>query len=102
MKNINTIYTLNEIITKAEKVFSKVDFVEKAYLFGSYARGEATSESDLDFMVVLSRSVGMEFFGLYEYLQTEFDKRVDVITENEALTIMPISIERDKVLIYER
>ena len=82
--------------------FEASDFVEEAYLFGSYARGEATPESDIDFMIVLSRSVGLDFFGLYHFLSEEFDKNVDVITEREALEIMPESIERDKIKIYER
>ena len=98
----NKIYTLEEIKTKSKPIFINNDFVDKVYLFGSYARGEATEHSDLDFMVVLARPVGLDFFGLYDYLQTEFHKNVDVITENEAKSIMPKTLERDKVLIYER
>ena len=51
-------------------------------------------------MIVLNRKVGMEFFGLYHFLQEEFGKKVDVISEKEAYDIMPESIERDKVKIY--
>lgn len=96
------IYTLDEIKNISKPIFEHNDFVDKAYLFGSYARKEANETSDLDFMIVLAKPVGLEFFGLYEFLQTKFKKKVDVITENEAKTIMPKTIERDKVLIYER
>ncbi|MDO5339053.1 MAG: nucleotidyltransferase domain-containing protein [Eubacteriales bacterium] len=94
------IYTIEQIKEKCRKVFEKQDFVKEAYLFGSYARGEATENSDIDFMIVLNRAVGMEFFGLYYYLQEEFGKNVDVISEKEAYEIMPESIERDKLKVY--
>ena len=94
------IYTIEQIKNKTKEVFDNQDFVKEAYLFGSYARGEATEKSDIDFMIVLNRTVGMEFFGLYHFLQKEFQKDVDVLTEKEAYDIMPESIERDKVKIY--
>lgn len=95
------ILSIEEIKARSTPVFSGCDFVKAAYLFGSYARGEATEKSDVDIMVCLNREVGLEFFGLYDYLQTAFEKRVDVITEAESRCIMPRTIERDKVLIYE-
>lgn len=94
------VYTIEQIKNKSKEVFDNQDFVKEAYLFGSYARGEATEKSDIDFMIVLNRAVGMEFFGLYHFLQKEFQKDVDVLTEKEAYDIMPESIERDKVKIY--
>jgi predicted nucleotidyltransferase len=94
------IYTIEQIKNKSKEVFDNQDFVKEAYLFGSYARGEATEKSDIDFMIVLNRTVGTEFFGLYHFLQKEFQKDVDVLTEKEAYDIMPESIERDKVKIY--
>lgn len=94
------IYTIEQIKNKSKEVFDNQDFVKEAYLFGSYARGEATEKSDIDFMIVLNRAVGMEFFGLYHFLKKEFQKDVDVLTEKEAYDIMPESIERDKVKIY--
>lgn len=98
----NTIYSINDIRNQSKVIFDAADFVKKAFLFGSYARGEATSKSDLDFMIVLNREANLEFFGLYDSLQDVFGKKVDVIREDEAYRIMPRTIERDKVLIYER
>lgn len=57
------IYTINQIREKSKNIFDKQDFVKEAYLFGSYARGEATENSDIDFMIVLNRKVGIEFLG---------------------------------------
>lgn len=94
------IYTIEQIKDKCRKVFDKQNFIKEAYLFGSYARGEATEKSDIDFMIILNRTVGLEFFGLYHFVQEEFGKNVDVISEKEAYEIMPKSIERDKVKVY--
>lgn len=91
-----------EIALRSKPIFDRNHFVRKAYLFGSYARNEATEQSDIDFMIETNGVVGLEFFGLYEYLQNEFQRPVDVITEEEATRIMKKTIERDKMLIYER
>lgn len=96
------IYTINEIKEKSKNVFQNADYVEKAYIFGSYARGEAKKDSDIDFMVCLNRDVCGDYLGLYPDLEDEFSKNVDVLTEKECMRIMPKSIERDAVMIYER
>ena len=62
-----------------------INFIKEAYLFGYYVRCEATEKSDIDFMIVPKRTVGLEFFGLYHFLQEEFEKNVDVISEKEAI-----------------
>ena len=46
----NDILTLERIAEIVKPVAEKYQ-VEAIYLFGSYARGEATAESDLDFLV---------------------------------------------------
>ena len=44
------IYTIEEIKSRVLPVIQKYN-IPAMYLFGSYARGEATEESDLDFLV---------------------------------------------------
>lgn len=96
------ILNYTDIQKRSRRIFDSNDFVKRVYLFGSYARNQANDNSDIDFLVEINREVGMEFFGLYEYLQDEFQKPVDVITEEEAKNIMGNKIDKDKVLIYER
>ena len=91
-----------DIQKRSRKIFDSNDFVKRVYLFGSYARNQANDKSNIDFLVETNREVGMEFFGLYEYLQDEFQKSVNVITGEEAKNIMGDKIDKDKVLIYER
>ncbi len=93
---------IDEIRRRCYKIFEPEKFVNRVFLFGSYARGEANDKSDLDFLVETNTKVGLEFFGLYDFLQEEFKKPVDVITVEEADRIMGDKIKKDRVLIYER
>lgn len=99
---IKTVLDATEIKKRSQRIFKQSDFIKRVYLFGSYARNEADEKSDIDFLVETNRDVGLEFFGLYDYLQEEFKKNVDIITRDEAERIMQNKIEGDKILIYEQ
>lgn len=55
--------------------------VKRVYLFGSYARGEADEESDVDLLVDLDyeQHIGWQFFGWHEELKKFFDRKTDII-----------------------
>ena len=58
--------------------------VKEIYLFGSYARGEATDESDLDFLVFGGENFKLTMiFSLAEELREAFQKNVDVFEIHE-------------------
>lgn len=63
----------------ASEIFAKFPEVECAYLFGSYARGEATHESDIDFVIVAPEIGGFELGGLHYELRTALHKDVDLV-----------------------
>lgn len=99
------IYTLEEIKEISQPVFEKYPTIKEAYLFGSYARGEATEHSDLDFLIKLIDSkfkTYKETFVVDVDLEDAFQKQVDVLTDRELEQLRSVNIERDKVLIYER
>jgi len=50
------------------------------YLFGSYAKGTATEQSDVD-LAVSDGVEGMRFYGMVEALKTSLRKNVDVLTK---------------------
>ena len=62
---------------KLEKEFG----VSKIGYFGSFARGDYTEASDLDLLVDFSRKIGWKFFDLKDYLESQFDRKVDLVTE---------------------
>ena len=84
--------------------YFKTQPVLKAWLFGSFARGEQTQDSDIDILVTLDHSqpVGLKFFGMYEDLQEMLGRNVDLVVDRTLAPFARESVERDKILIYER
>ena len=74
-------YTLEEIRRRVEPVARKYGLAA-VYLFGSYARGEATADSDVDLLVDLTGSSvrGIVFGGLYNDLCDALETEIDLIT----------------------
>jgi uncharacterized protein len=54
--------------------------VSKIGLFGSYAKGNATTNSDVDLVIEFEGSIGFRFFELVEYLEHLLGRKVDVLT----------------------
>ena len=84
--------------------YFKTQPVLKAWLFGSFSRGEQTPDSDIDILVILDESqhVGMKFFGMYEDLKALLGRNVDLVTDRSLASFARESVDRDKILIYER
>lgn len=75
-----------------------------AYLFGSYARGEADDKSDVDILVDLDRCVsfGLGFFGMVGDLQDLLGRPVDVVTRESLSPHVKAYVDRDLFRIYAR
>lgn len=76
------IYSIEEIKSTVQQIIAKYH-IPAMYLFGSYARGDATEESDLDFLI---DTTGTELTSLirlgalYCDLEETFQKPIDLIT----------------------
>ena len=104
----DVIYSIDEIQRIVAPVASKYD-VDRVFLFGSYARGDANSKSDLDFVIDKGRLRGLQLAGMLGDLQERFDKGVDLLTitgiTNGSADGEPgfkQGIEEDMVVIYEQ
>ena len=80
--------------------------VIKAWLFGSFARGEQTSKSDVDILFVPDRS-GKPFTlftmgGMYMDLNRLLGRDIDLVEDGSLHPAVVDSVEHDKILIYER
>ncbi len=96
------IYSLEEIRSIADPIARRHQ-VAALYLFGSYARGEATPTSDLDFHVDRSDMTDLlELGGLYSELEDAFGKKLDVLTTQMLSPEFLDRIAPEEVLIYAR
>lgn len=79
--------------------------VTKAWLFGSYSRGEQREDSDIDLLVSFDKDahIGLiRFSGMKCELEDLLSKNVDLVVDG---TLMPFAVDsanRDKILVYER
>ena len=79
----NGIFTIGDI-TRLVKPIAEKYKVQEIYLFGSYARGEADENSDLDFLVFGGENFKLtRIFALAEDLREVLKKNVDVFEINE-------------------
>lgn len=82
-------------------------YVRRISVFGSYARGDTTKESDIDLLVDLKPSESRPVLGLFEWmrleetLEQELGREVDLLTEEGLNPRRRPNIERDMVVLYE-
>ena len=78
--------------------------VLKAYLFGSFVRGEANEQSDIDILIELdySQSIGLAFVEMQLDLQDILSRKVDLVSERGLSKFIKPFIEQEKELIYAR
>jgi len=76
--------------------------LKAVYLFGSYARGDATDDSDYDFFINKGELHSLyQLSGLRLDLKEVLQKDVDIVTDGMRNTRLQNVIERDRVLLYE-
>jgi len=78
--------------------------VLRAYLFGSYARNEADSHSDIDILVDLdySQRIGLQFIQMKIDLEKLLNSKVDLVSSNGLSQYIKPMVESEKQLIYAR
>ncbi len=92
------------IIPRLRQYF-KSQPIDKAWMFGSFSRGEETPESDLDIIVSFKdgQPIGLlRYARIYGELKELTGREIDLVEEG---TLMPFALnaaEADKILIYER
>ncbi len=98
------IYSIEDIKNIIYEILIHTE-VEKAILFGSYAKNEPTENSDIDILLDSNGKIkGLKFYAIIEMIREKFDKDVDVIEKSEVNKNSKIEkeIEKTGVIIYER
>ena len=89
-----------QILRTQKEKLAKEFGVKSLQLFGSVARDEATSSSDVDLLVEFNRPTG--YFGLFslqDYLEKLLDCSVDLGTENSLRPKIKENVMRDLVYV---
>jgi predicted nucleotidyltransferase len=74
---------ITHVLTLHMDVLREAYYVKAIGVFGSVARGEEATASDVDILVEFSRPVGFfTFLELEEYLSRVLGRRVDLVTKN--------------------
>jgi predicted nucleotidyltransferase len=78
--------------------------VLRAFLFGSFSRGDAEENSDVDILVELdySKHIGLGFVGMKLDLENRLHKKIDLVSSEAISKYISPFIENDKKLIYEK
>lgn len=94
-------YTINEIKEKAVPV-AKAYGIARMSLFGSYARGEAKNESDVDLYIERGRMKSLiQYFAFVDELENVLECHVDVVTTGIEDKQFLSAIMKEGVLLYE-
>lgn len=97
----NTVLTIEDIKMVVNKL-AKAYGVEKVYLFGSYARGDANHASDIDLRIEKGNIKGLfQLSGFYLELEEAFERKVDVVTTDTLDTDFLKRISKEEIVVYE-
>jgi len=68
-------------ILREKRTYLATEFgVKRIGLFGSYLNSTQTIDSDIDLVVEFDRPLGFRFVEFAEYVESLFDKKVDILT----------------------
>ena len=101
----NRIYTLDEIAGIIAPIAARYG-VDRIFIFGSYARGKADENSDIDLCIEAVAIKGLfALSGLYADLEEALEKELDMITVKSLKynddDSFKNNLEKERVLIYE-
>jgi len=99
-EKIYTIEEIKNIIDINKNYFEEKYYVDKFLLFGSYAKNQQTSESDIDLLVSFTKPVDMfEFMDLQDYLANLFGKKIDLGTSNSLKNFVKEKILKEAIVL---
>ena len=97
-------YGMQQMIPQIQGYLSEQP-IRKAWLFGSYSRGEETADSDIDLLVEYTDSDSVSLFTISRIataLRKMTGRTIDLVERDRLLPFASESAEQDKILIYER
>lgn len=99
----STVYTIEEIRARIVPIAQKYP-ISRIYLFGSYARGEATKDSDIDLSVEYKPDMHITLSvlaNMIEDFENSLGKHVDCVSEKYMTPEFLFNLYGEEVLLYE-
>lgn len=96
---------MSESVINTLRAYLSSQPVSKAWIFGSYSRGEETPDSDIDLLVTFDSNARislMKLSGMSLELEELLGREVDIVPDGSLRPYAKSSVNRDKILIYER
>ena len=95
---------MNQDVIRAIRDYFETQPVEKAWVFGSFSRGEERADSDVDILITLipGTRMGLGFFAMNLELENLLHRPVDLVIDGDLLPYAEKTANRDKVLVYAR
>ena len=94
-----------QAMTQQIAEYFKTQPVVKAWLFGSFARGEERDDSDVDILVKFDRRLPIGLFAyvrMHRELEEKLGRKVDLVEEGTLRPAIQRTANRDLKVIYER
>ena len=78
--------------------------IDKVWLFGSFARGEETENSDIDLLVQFTEDakLGLKYFHIINDLESLAKRRIDLVEVSTLDPFVAPFVNKERILIYER
>jgi hypothetical protein len=93
---------MNLALAEKEKIIEicKRNDIEYCALFGSFARGEADENSDIDLLVRFSKPKGIDWLDAAFEIEDTLGRKVDLVTENSLHPFIKESVFTDLQILY--
>lgn len=86
-----------DFLRKNKPFFKKKFGIEGVKLFGSFARDEATPESDVDILIDMKKKDFDKWFDFKDLLEKEFNRKVDVLFRDSVRTFIMRFIKKEMI-----
>ncbi|MCD6484985.1 MAG: nucleotidyltransferase domain-containing protein [Candidatus Odinarchaeota archaeon] len=96
----NEEYSRKQVISKLKEILEPDENILFAYLFGSLARGQTHTYSDIDVAVYVKTLTPDEYLRIFKKLSRSFEKDIDLIMLNDAPPLLRHKVIYEGVLIF--
>jgi len=86
-----------DFLRKNKPLFKEKFGIDAIKLFGSFARDEATAESDIDILIDMQEKDFDKWFDFKDLLEKEFNRKVDVLFRDSVRTFIMRFIKKEMI-----